>query len=236
MKERIGVISCAVSLRILAGSRSGPVALFVLRLSRSLVMPASWKVRSAIGGAREVGLKGMLVRSSLVRTLRNCLLRACALSRSVSAVVSCVLSVGIVPESVLLLLMYCQNGLGLFSILSTTLARWAAFAFRISCFRCLRCVWNFCCRGIVLSCFSFLCVLAFCLIRPEISLVSQRGRWLAEMVLEGMCFLYDVCREVRKRSQSSSACRLRWSELVVEKEDLAREDMSERIAWKFALE
>ena len=76
----IGVISLAISFKILAGSRSGPVALLALSLSSSLKTPSLVTDISDMAG---IGLPtgvGMLLLSPLVHVNSYCLLRISALS------------------------------------------------------------------------------------------------------------------------------------------------------------
>lgn len=64
MKVRIGEICLAVSFRIRAGRRSGPVALEMFRFRSNFWMPLGLNVRSSIGGTVQDESKGMLLRSS----------------------------------------------------------------------------------------------------------------------------------------------------------------------------
>ncbi len=77
----MGAICSAVSLRTLAGSSSGPVALFWLRFFNCLIMPFVPMSRGGMLEYNEGSITGMGYLS-LVNTEANWLLRAFALSRS----------------------------------------------------------------------------------------------------------------------------------------------------------
>ena len=77
----MGAICSAVSLRTLAGSSSGPVALFWLRFFNCLIMPFVPMSRGGMLEYNEGYITGMGYLS-LVNTEVNWLLRAFALSRS----------------------------------------------------------------------------------------------------------------------------------------------------------
>ena len=73
-------ISMAISLRMLAGSRSGPEALLGLSLSRSFITPSLVTLISGIDGENMPSSDGMLLLPSLVHVDSYCLLRISALS------------------------------------------------------------------------------------------------------------------------------------------------------------
>ena len=77
----MGAICSAVSLRTLAGSSSGPVALFWLRFFNCLIMPFLPISRGGMLEYNEESITGMGYLS-LVNTEVNWLLRSFALSRS----------------------------------------------------------------------------------------------------------------------------------------------------------
>ena len=107
----MGAICSAVSLRTLAGSSSGPVALFWLRFFNCLIMPF---VPISGGGMLEYNegsITGMGYLS-LVNTEVNWRLRAFALSRSFVIVLSFTLRVGMPMFSRLFALMNDQNRFG----------------------------------------------------------------------------------------------------------------------------
>ena len=107
----MGAICSAVSLMTLAGSSSGPVALFWLRFSNFLIMPF---VPISGGGLLEYyegSITGMGYLS-LVITEINWLLRAFALSRSFVIGLSFTLTVGMPMFSRLFALMNDQNRFG----------------------------------------------------------------------------------------------------------------------------
>ena len=73
-------ISVAISLRTLAGSKSGPEALLGFSLSRSFTTPSLVTSVSGIDGNGVPSGDGMLLLSSLVHVDSYCLLRISALS------------------------------------------------------------------------------------------------------------------------------------------------------------
>ena len=89
----MGAICSAVSLRTLAGSSSGPVALFWLRFFNCLIMPFVPISRWGMLEYNEGSITGMGYLS-LVNTEVNWLLRAFALSRSFVIGLSFTLRVG----------------------------------------------------------------------------------------------------------------------------------------------
>ena len=113
----MGAICSAVSLRTLAGSSSGPVALFWLRFFNCLIMPFVPMSRGGMLEYNEGSITGMGYLS-LVNTEVNWLLRAFALSRSSVIGLSFTLRVGMPMFSRLFALMNDQNRFG--------------FAFRLS--------------------------------------------------------------------------------------------------------
>lgn len=119
---KIGAHSAAVSLSTLLGSSSGPEALFGLRFLSNLQIPAVPKSMFAIGSIWE-GVNGIELTSSVVNTEENWCARKVAFSLCDSAVCELCFRVGIVPVSELLLLIYCQNGRGFSTTLSTTPVR-----------------------------------------------------------------------------------------------------------------
>ena len=107
----MGAISSAVSLRTLAGSSSGPVALFWLRFFNCLIMPFVPISRGGMLEYNEGSITGMGYLS-LVNTEVNWLLRAFALSRSFVIGLSFTLRVGMPMFSRLFALMNDQDRFG----------------------------------------------------------------------------------------------------------------------------
>ena len=107
----MGAICSAVSLRTLAGSSSGPVALFWLRFFNCLIMPFVPISRGGMLEYNEGSITGMGYLS-LVNTEVNWLLRAFALSRSYVIGLSFTLRVGMPMFSRLFALMNDQNRFG----------------------------------------------------------------------------------------------------------------------------
>ena len=108
----MGAICSAVSfLRTLAGSSSGPVALFWLIFFNCLIMPFLPTSRGGILEYNEESITGMGYLS-LVDTEVNWLLRAFALSRSFEIGLSFTLRVGMPMFSRLFALMNDQNRFG----------------------------------------------------------------------------------------------------------------------------
>ena len=107
----MGDICSAVSLRTLAGSSSGPVALFWLRFFNCLIMPFVPISRGGMLEYNEGSITGMGYLS-LVNTEVNWLLRAFALSRSSVISLSFTLRVGMPMFSRLFALMNDQNRFG----------------------------------------------------------------------------------------------------------------------------
>ena len=107
----MGAICSAVSLRTLAGSSSGPVALFWLRFFNCLIMPFVPMSRGGMLEYNEGSITGMGYLS-LVNTEVNWLLRAFALSRSSVIGLSFTLRVGMPMFSCLFALMNDQNRFG----------------------------------------------------------------------------------------------------------------------------
>ena len=107
----MGAICSAVSLRTLAGSSSGPVALFWLRFFNCLIMPFVPMSRGGMLEYNEGSITGMGYLS-LVNTEVNWLLRAFALSRSSVIGLSFTLRVGMPMFSHLFALMNGQNRFG----------------------------------------------------------------------------------------------------------------------------
>ena len=107
----MGAICSAVSLRTLAGSSSGPVALFWLRFFNCLIMPFVPMSRGGMLEYNEGSITGMGYLS-LVNTEENWLLRAFALSRSSVIGLSFTLRVGMPMFSRLFALMNDQNRFG----------------------------------------------------------------------------------------------------------------------------
>ena len=107
----MGAICSAVSLRTLAGSSSGPVALFWLRFFNCLIMPFVPLSRGGMLEYNEGSITGMGYLS-LVNTLVNWLLRAIALSRSFVIGLSFTLRVRMPMFSRLFALMNGQNRFG----------------------------------------------------------------------------------------------------------------------------
>ena len=107
----MGAICSAVSLRTLAGSSSGPVALFWLRFFNCLIMPFVPISRGGMLEYNEGSITGMGYLS-LVNTEVNWLLRAFALSRSFVIGLSFTLRVGMPMFSRLFALMNDQNRFG----------------------------------------------------------------------------------------------------------------------------
>ena len=103
----MGAICSAVSLRTLAGSSSGPVALFWLRFFNCLIMPFVPISRGGMMEYNEGSITG-IGYLSLVNTEVNWLLRAFALSRSFVISLSFTLRVGMPMFSRL----FCQNRFG----------------------------------------------------------------------------------------------------------------------------
>ena len=104
----MGAICSAVSLRTLAGSSSGPVALFWLRFFNCLIMPFVPISRGGMLEYNEGSITGMGYLS-LVNTEVTWLLRAFALSRSFVIGLSFTLRVGMPMFSRLFALMNDQN-------------------------------------------------------------------------------------------------------------------------------
>ena len=107
----MGAICSAVSLRTLAGSSSGPVALFWLRFFNCLIMPFVPMSRGGMLEYNEGSITG-IGYLSLVNTEVNWLLRAFALSRSSVIGLSFTLRVGMPMFSRLFALMNDQNRFG----------------------------------------------------------------------------------------------------------------------------
>ena len=107
----MGAICSAVSLRTLAGSSSGPVALFWLRFFNCLIMPFVPMSRGGMLEYNEGSITGMGYLS-LVNTEVNWLLREFALSRSSVIGLSFTLRVGMPMFSRLFALMNDQNRFG----------------------------------------------------------------------------------------------------------------------------
>ncbi len=107
----MGAICSAVSLRTLAGSSSGPVAIFWLRFVNCLIMPFVTISRGGMLEYNEGSITGMGYLS-LVNTEVNWLLRAFALSRSFVIGLSFTLRVGMPMFSRLFALMNDQNRFG----------------------------------------------------------------------------------------------------------------------------
>ena len=107
----MGAICSAVSLRTLAGSSSGPVALFWLRFFNCLIMPFVPISRGGMLEYNEGSITGMGYLS-LVNTEVNWLLRAFALSRSFVIGLLFTLRVGMPMFSRLFALMNDQNRFG----------------------------------------------------------------------------------------------------------------------------
>ena len=108
----MGAICSAVSLRTLAGSSSGPVALFWLTFFNCLIMPFVPISRGGMLEYNEGSITGMGYLS-LVNTEVNWLLRAFALSRSFVIGLSFTLRVGMPMFSRLFALMNDQNRFGI---------------------------------------------------------------------------------------------------------------------------
>ena len=104
----MGAICSAVSLRTLAGSSSGPEALFWWRFFNCLIMPFVPISRGGMLEYNEGSIIGMGY-ISLVNTEVNWLLRAFALSRSFVIGLSFTLRVGMPMFSGLFALMNDQN-------------------------------------------------------------------------------------------------------------------------------
>ena len=104
----MGAICSVVSLRTLAGSSSGPVALFWLRFFNCLIIPFVPISRGGMLEYSEGSIIGMGYLS-LVNTDTNWLLRAFALSRSFVISLSFTLRVGMPMFSRLFALMNDQN-------------------------------------------------------------------------------------------------------------------------------
>ena len=83
---KIGAISSAHSLRIYVQILSGPFAVLGSRFFSNCCTPLTSNVSSLIPGAGGVRRHGILVRSSFVKILSYCLLRASAFS--IPAVIS----------------------------------------------------------------------------------------------------------------------------------------------------
>ena len=111
MRVMMGAICSAVSLRTLAVSSSGPVALFWLRFVNCLIMPFVTISRGGMLEYNEGSITGMGYLS-LVNTEVNWLLRAFALSRSFVIGLSFTLKVGMPMFSRLFALMNDQNRFG----------------------------------------------------------------------------------------------------------------------------
>ena len=107
----MGATFSAVSLRILAGSSSGPVALFWLRFFNCLIIPFVPISREGILEYKEGSITGMGYLS-LVNTDVNWLLGAFALSWSFVIGLSFTLSVGMPMLSRLFALMNDQDRFG----------------------------------------------------------------------------------------------------------------------------
>ena len=107
----MGAICSAVSLRTLAGSSSGPVALFWLRFFNCLIMPFVPMSRGGMLEYNEGSITGMGYLSLVNREV-NWLLRAFALSRSSVIGLSFTLRVGMPMFSRLFALMNDQNRFG----------------------------------------------------------------------------------------------------------------------------
>ena len=107
----MGAICSAVSLRTLAGSSSGPVALFWFRFFSCLIIPFVPISRGGILEYNERSINGMGYLS-LVNTEVNWLLRAFALSRSFVIGLSSTLRVGMPMCSRLFALTNNQNRFG----------------------------------------------------------------------------------------------------------------------------
>ena len=107
----IGALCSVVSLRTLAGSSSGPVALFWLRFFNCLIMPFVPISRGGMLEYNEGSITGMGYLS-LANTEVNWLLRAFALSRSFVIGLSFTLRVGMPMFSRLFALMNDQNRFG----------------------------------------------------------------------------------------------------------------------------
>ena len=107
----MGAICSAVSLRTLAGSSSGSVALFWLRFFNCLIMPFVPMSRGGMLGYNEGSITGMGYLS-LVNTEVNWLLRAFALSGSSVIGLSFTVRVGMPMFSHLFALMNDQNRFG----------------------------------------------------------------------------------------------------------------------------
>ena len=107
----MGAICSAAFLRTLAGSSSGPVALFWLRFFNCLIMPFVPMSRGGMLEYNEGSITGMGYLS-LVNTEVNWLLRAFALSRSSVIGLSFTLRVGMPMFSRLFALMNDQNRFG----------------------------------------------------------------------------------------------------------------------------
>ena len=107
----MGAICSAVSLRTLAGSSSGPVALFWLRFFNCLIIPFVPISRGGMLEYNEGSITGMGYLS-LVNTVVNWLLRAFAVSRSLVIGLSFTLRVGMLMFSRLFALMNDQNRFG----------------------------------------------------------------------------------------------------------------------------
>ena len=107
----MGAICSAVSLRTLAGSSSGQVALFWMRFFNCLIMPFVPMSRGGMLEYNEGSITGMGY-ISLVNTEINWLLRAFALSRSSMIGLSFTLRVGMPMFSRLFALMNDQNRFG----------------------------------------------------------------------------------------------------------------------------
>ena len=107
----MGAICSAVSLMTLAGTSSGPVAIFLLRLFNCLINPFVQISRGGILEYNEGYITGMGYRS-LVNTEVNWLLRPFVLSRSFVIGLSFTLRVGMPIFSRLFALMNDQNRFG----------------------------------------------------------------------------------------------------------------------------
>ena len=107
----MGATCSAVSLRTLARSSSGPVALFWLRFFNCLIIPFVPISRGGMLEYNEGSITGMGYLS-LVNTEVNWLLRALALSRSFVIGLSCTLRVEMLMFSRLFALMNDQNRFG----------------------------------------------------------------------------------------------------------------------------
>ena len=108
----MGAICSAVSLRTLAGSSSGPVAIFWLRFFNCLIIPFAPISRGGMLEYNEGSITGMGYLS-LVNTEVNWLLRAFDLSRSFVIGLSFTLRVGMPMFSRLFALLNDQNRLGI---------------------------------------------------------------------------------------------------------------------------